>query len=379
MTGRIPVEIVRIIEILEAHGHEAYLVGGCVRDRLLGCLPADYDVCTSALPEEMKSCFAGRCKVFETGIRHGTLTVLYKGVPCEVTTFRLDGNYTDGRHPDSVVFASRVEEDLSRRDFTINAMASAHGALIDPFGGRSDLANGFIRSVGDARDRFSEDALRILRALRFASRLDFRIEHLTENALRAEKDRLSRVSRERIASELTGIVMGKAAERITREYADVIAAAIPHPAVVSDILPFDEVIRLAALCVNSEDAVRSLKLSNRRRDAILSLITNMDRALPSDEQEALRLLQTMGSNSAYLLCQLRGDQNAAQCIKDAQKSGVPYQVRALAVNGTDLLNIDVPREQIGKTLEKILSLVIGGKLSNKKAEILNAVRQDIPA
>ena len=188
---------------LEAAGFPAFAVGGCVRDHVLGFTPHDYDICTAATPEEMQRVFQNE-RTIETGLKHGTLTVLLAGMPLEITTFRVDGAYSDGRHPDSVRFTARVEDDLARRDFTINAMAYSPAAgLVDPFGGQEDCKAGIIRCVGDPAARFGEDALRILRALRFSARLGFPIEDATARAIRDGKAQLCHVSRERIAVELT--------------------------------------------------------------------------------------------------------------------------------------------------------------------------------
>lgn len=217
-----------VLERLKESGHEAYVVGGCVRDALLGREPKDWDVCTGALPEEMQRIFAD-CHVIETGLKHGTLTVMYDHEPYEVTTFRMDGEYTDHRHPDEVIFVEDVVEDLARRDFTVNAMAwRPETGLVDAFGGRQDLQDGIIRCVGDAVRRFDEDALRIMRALRFAAVYGFSIEEKTAQAIHDMKDTLRNVAAERIRAELAKLLCGEGAGRILREYRDVIFTIIPQ-------------------------------------------------------------------------------------------------------------------------------------------------------
>ena len=182
MKIQIPAAAQEIVEKLCEHGYEAYLVGGCVRDMLLGREPGDWDITTSAKPEEVKAVFR---RTVDTGIKHGTVTVMMGKEGYEVTTFRIDGDYTDGRHPDSVTFTPDLIEDLKRRDFTINAMAyNRDRGLVDAFGGRKDLEDGVIRCVGAAEERFTEDALRILRAIRFSAQLGFEIEEHTENAIK---------------------------------------------------------------------------------------------------------------------------------------------------------------------------------------------------
>ena len=223
----LPRTVENLIARLEQAGYSAYAVGGCVRDSLLSLQPHDWDLCTSALPEQMLEVFRGE-HVAETGLKHGTLTVIVGHVPYEITTFRTDGNYTDHRHPDSVSFVKDVAGDLSRRDFTVNAMAySARTGLVDLFGGQEDLARRVIRCVGVPRERFREDALRILRALRFASVFDFSLDPETEDALRTLAPTLENVAAERIREELLKLLCGPGAGRILRAFPDVLSVIIP--------------------------------------------------------------------------------------------------------------------------------------------------------
>ena len=223
----LPRTVENLIARLEQAGYSAYAVGGCVRDSLLSLQPHDWDLCTSALPEQMLEVFRGE-HVAETGLKHGTLTVIVGHVPYEITTFRTDGNYTDHRHPDSVSFVKDVAGDLSRRDFTVNAMAySDRTGLVDLFGGQEDLARRVIRCVGVPRERFREDALRILRALRFASVFDFSLDPETEEALRALAPTLENVAAERIREELLKLLCGPGAGRILRAFPDVLSVIIP--------------------------------------------------------------------------------------------------------------------------------------------------------
>ena len=223
----LPLPVSDLITRLEQAGYSAYAVGGCVRDSLLSLEPHDWDLCTSALPEEMLEVFRGE-HVAETGLRHGTLTVILNHVPYEITTFRTDGAYTDHRHPDSVSFVRDVAGDLARRDFTVNAMAwSDRTGLVDLFGGQEDLARGVIRCVGVPRERFREDALRILRALRFASVYDFSLDPETEAALRELAPTLENVAAERIREELFKLLCGPGVGRILRAFPDVLSVIIP--------------------------------------------------------------------------------------------------------------------------------------------------------
>ena len=200
MTIQIPQKVSSIIHTLQQHGHEAYAVGGCVRDSLLGRIPNDWDITTSAKPEEVKALFH---RTIDTGIQHGTVTVMIEKEGFEVTTYRIDGEYTDSRHPKEVIFTPDLKEDLRRRDFTINAMAyNEEQGLVDCFGGREDLEQHIIRCVGNAEERFTEDALRILRALRFAAQLGCSVEEDTMSAIRKLAPTLANISAERIQAEL---------------------------------------------------------------------------------------------------------------------------------------------------------------------------------
>ncbi len=225
---QIPPHAERILTLLNQAGYKAYVVGGCVRDALLSKTPKDWDICTSALPDEMERVFQG-FRVVETGLKHGTLTVVLDGIPYEITTFRVDGAYTDHRHPDGVTFVTDVREDLARRDFTVNAMAyhPAEG-LIDAFGGQEDLRRGVIRCVGQPEERFREDALRILRALRFASVYGFTIDEETAKAAHELKETLSLVAAERIRAELGKLLCGQGCGNILRAYRDILGQILPQ-------------------------------------------------------------------------------------------------------------------------------------------------------
>lgn len=227
---RVPDGARSIVMGLRYANHDAYVVGGCVRDSLLGIKPKDWDICTSATPEEMKEYFSrNHIKTIDTGLKHGTITVLLEGGErYEVTTFRVDGNYSDNRHPDRVEFVESIAKDLSRRDFTINAMAFNSAGLIDPFHGREDLERGVITCVGNPDHRFQEDALRILRALRFASTYGFKIDDKTAQSIHNNKDKLCNIAAERIQSELCKMLQGKGILNVLLEYSDVITAIIPE-------------------------------------------------------------------------------------------------------------------------------------------------------
>ncbi len=223
-----PDYILKAMDILRLNGHSAYAVGGCVRDSVMGRTPNDWDMTTSATPEEMKRAFDG-FRIFPTGVKHGTITVIISSHPIEITTMRIDGDYSDSRHPESVSFTEKIEEDLSRRDFTVNAMAySPETGLVDPFGGRLDTERKIIRCVGNPDKRFHEDALRILRAIRFASVLGFGIEKDTAASIIKNRSLLSGISKERIRTELIKLLCGQNVEKVLLEFKQVIFEIIPE-------------------------------------------------------------------------------------------------------------------------------------------------------
>ena len=356
--ANIPTSIETLLDALRAAGYEAYPVGGCVRDSLMGRAPADWDLCTSALPAQTEAVFAGY-RLIETGLKHGTVAVLTDMGPVEITTFRTDGAYADGRHPDAVTFVPDVREDLARRDFTVNAMALApDGTVLDPFGGRADLAAGIIRCVGEPDARFHEDGLRILRALRFASKLDFAIEPATAQCVLADRALLDGISRERVLSELKGLLMGPGAGRVLRDFAPVIFQVIPelaaadgfeqhnpyhihdvwtHTTMAVDAAPRDEVLRLTMLLhdvakpekfftdengaghfyghaqagAETADAVlRRLKCDNDTRRTVVTLIDNHDIQPPQTPRAMRRLLAKVGEERVrQLIACWRADQS----------------------------------------------------------------------
>lgn len=342
-----------ILNRLTAAGFQAYAVGGCVRDSLLGTVPGDWDICTSALPEETEACFSD-LRVVETGLKYGTVTVIFQGVPYEITTFRSDGNYLDHRRPQQVNFVRTLKEDLLRRDFTINAMAVGLDEEIqDPFGGRQDLTDGIIRCVGDPDTRFTEDALRILRGLRFASRLGFSIAPETAAAMERNKNLLSYVSGERIYKELTGILIGTYAQSVLEQYGGVLAAVLPEIQPSMGFLqrnPFhnrdvwqhtlealgksrpDPIVRWALLlhdlgkpdCFTLDDRgighfyghpQRSMELAEqildrfhgdkKTRDTICLLVRDHDREAPATIKNARRWIARYGRDNVRLLLEVK--------------------------------------------------------------------------
>ncbi len=384
----LPSPVARALQMLETAGFSAYVVGGCVRDWVLGIPPHDFDICTSAIPEEMKKVFRDE-RTIETGIQHGTLTVLMEGEPLEITTFRLDGEYLDGRHPSSVAFTRKIEEDLSRRDFTVNAMAYSPGeGLCDPFGGQEDCRAGIIRCVGEPERRFTEDALRILRALRFSARLDFPIEPETAKAIFQLKENLEKISKERIAAELTGLLMGQRAEVILDIFWDVAAFVLPALTEKKQVnlsllsqAPRDPALRWAALlgmcdgeaiaCAQKARAtLQMLKMPVKLQENVAALIAHRDfRVAPETLQE---LLMRLGPENALGFLQLyygkeKMLQEALQRLIDENAC---YSLKQLQVNGKDLAALGLRGPQIGETLNRLLLRVVRGETENKKEALL---------
>ncbi len=430
----IPEPVKCIMEALEAHGHAAHCVGGCVRDSLLGREPGDWDVATSALPEETMALFSGRAA--PTGLRHGTVTVREGALSVEVTTFRTDGRYTDGRRPDSVAFTHSLRDDLSRRDYTVNAMGlDLQGTLTDPFGGQKDLKNRLLRCVGKPEERFQEDALRILRGLRLAAVLDFALEEETARGLRACRNLLCGVAAERIQVELTKLLCGPAAAEILREFPEVVGAVVPEllPMVGFDQhsryhcydvwehtlhalheVPAEPILRWAVLlhdvakprCYTRDergghfyghptvsagmaDAIlRRLKFDKATREAVIMLVLWHDREIPRTEKSIRRALRKLGEERLRELTEVKRADNLGQApayrarLKDVEQIQRMMEdllardecisLQQLAVNGRDMLALGLRGSEIGEALEELLSAVVDGDLPNQRAALLCA-------
>ena len=399
MEWMLPDPVREALERLERAGWAAYTVGGCVRDRVLGMEPHDYDICTSAKPDDMKRVFAGEHWV-ETGLRHGTLTVILDHMPLEITTFRQDGEYLDGRHPASVRFTARVEEDLSRRDFTINAMAySPKMGLIDPFGGREDCRRRLIRCVGEPERRFAEDALRILRALRFSSRLGFPIEPETARALMEGKERLNQISRERIAAELTGLLLGEHAGSTLLSFPAVIRTVLPglsedawaRTAQRVDKLPRDEILRWAGLLMSvagggegARAALLGLKMPTRVTEAVSQLVKWQDAPLTADNMqemlmrlgpERLRQLLLLQRANARAEGKERADQALFEKLDALIQENACCTLGQLAVNGRDAAGLGFRGEEIGRALNELLLRVVRGEAANDRETLLAELKK----
>ena len=400
MTIRMDEGAAELLDTLHRAGYAAYVVGGCVRDSLLGLTPHDWDLCTSALPQQGMELF-GAEKCIPTGLQHGTVTVKQGGGLYEITTFRTEGAYTDGRHPDEVHFVPDVREDLARRDFTINAMAyNAKEGLIDPFGGQADLQSGILRAVGVPRQRFTEDALRILRLYRFAARFGFAIDPPTAQAAQELCAHLDCVSVERIEEELAKLLSAPAPAAYLDEKIlgvvlpelspEALAAAKP----VVDACPAGEralPVRLAALLLSlGEDGIRRtlrrLRCSNACIEETAVLVREAVPGVPvSLNIYARRLLgkynlctvQRLAALGTALQPEHAADFAAlSELAEQLDADGVCCRVSQLAVNGRDLMAAGVPAGPgIRKVLEALLDGVIREEYPNERQALLAAVQQ----
>lgn len=422
----IPPQVDNILERLSENGREAYAVGGCVRDSLLGLTPNDWDVATSALPEETERIFAD-LRVIETGLKHGTVTVLCGGMPVEVTTFRVDGTYSDGRHPDDVSFTRNLKDDLARRDFTVNALAfNKKEGVVDCFGGRQDLADGVIRCVGDPDMRFREDGLRILRALRFSSVLGFSVEKKTAESALRNRNLLDRIAGERIQSELTKLLCGCAAADVLREYREIAAQFIPE---IRPMFGFDQhnphhsydvwehtihcveavepepVLRMTMFLhdigkpdcftqgpdgvghfyghpAKSAEIARGilnrLRFDKKTSGTVLMLVRNHDLPLFPEERCLRRRLNLLGERNLRLLVRVEEADAKSKAAPDGEylaslravpaaldkmlEQGQCFRLEDLAVHGGDLLRAGMPE---GTAVGETLQVLLNAVLDGK--------------
>ena len=386
---------------LHAAGHAAYAVGGCVRDSLLGQTPHDWDLCTSATPEQVLELF-GEAHCIPTGLQHGTVTVKHGGELYEITTFRTEGAYSDGRHPDHVAFVPDVKEDLARRDFTINAMAyNAEEGLIDPFGGQNDLAAGIVRAVGEPQRRFEEDALRILRLYRFAARFGFAIDPATGQAARALCRHLDCVSEERIAEELSRLLAAPApgayleAEVLAVIFPELDAAELPESRRILDALEpgMEHVpVRLAALLcplgeAGARAALKRLKCSNALTGTVATLVREAAAGMPGaaltlTARRFLSRYDLATITDLTALCSARHPEQAEAFAALQQEAARLVETNAccrinqLAVNGRDLMDAGIrPGPGLRRVLDALLEQVLTGQLPNEKAALLATAAQ----
>lgn len=413
-----------VLNALDSAGIRAWIVGGSVRDLLRGETPHDWDIAAAALPEEIKTALRD-FRLIETGIQHGTVTVLSGGVPIEVTACRGEGPYRDMRHPDSVSFNRCLEEDLARRDFTMNALAYAPSeGLIDLYGGMQDIEAGVIRCIRRPEDRFQEDALRILRALRFASVMGYRIETETAAAIHRFAGNLKAISVERCAAELSRLILGAHATEVLLAYADVIAVILPviqpmrgfyhraehggdlwyHSAKSLACAPEKLAVRLALLlrdCAKpvtqrcgedhpghaergaalTETALRNLKLPSGLIQSTATLVRYHSALPAADRSSLLRALNLLGRETLFDLIDMReadrashGEdtsdiENLREKTKELTTCGACYQLSQLALKGDDLKAWGYSGREMGEVLQKLLDAVIDGKCENTRGAL----------
>lgn len=414
MDIKIPAPVEQIIRQLNQQGYEAYIVGGCVRDMLLCREPEDWDITTSAIPSQVKEIFR---RTIDTGIQHGTVTVMKGGTGYEVTTYRIDGEYRDCRHPDSVSFTPNLTEDLKRRDFTVNAMAcNGSGVIVDEFGGREDIKRRVIRCVGRPMDRFSEDALRILRAIRFSAQLDFSIEKETYEAIRVIAPNLAMVSKERIQAELTKLLLSSHPERMAMVYETGISHYVSgafHEAYgagapgggrtatgASSLVPFIPTaipplkhLRWAAFLrgISPEQAVavlKDLKLDNDTVYRVKTLVGLLNRKL-EPHKPALRRVMSPLEPGLYdellglkMVLSASGVPESADTLKEIRRisreirrDGDCLTFKTLALSGNDLMEAGVkPGREVGQTLERLLELVLDDPGRNTREYLLQHLK-----
>ena len=430
----LPSQVNLALSMLNGAGYEAFVVGGAVRDSVMGVEPGDWDITTSALPHQTKELFKDY-KTIDTGLKHGTLTIIINHTPFEVTTYRIDGEYGDNRHPESVEFTQSLESDLARRDFTINALAyNPRVGLVDFYDGQAHIYNSIIRTVGDPVKRFEEDGLRIMRALRFSSVLGFKIEEETAKAIHQCKNLLKNISAERIAVELTKLVCGKNAFNVLMEFGDVLSVFIPEiaPAIgfkqygkkhaydvwehichTVDTIPNDKVLRLTMLLhdlgkipthkINengdstfknhatiggemAKEILTRLRLDKKTINRVSFLVSYHDFE-PVATKKALKIhLKTKTPDDIRTLLIIKKSDRGALSedyrdisqptaqnllwLEEIEKNNECCNISQLAITGKDLLQAGLQGEAIGEALEKALIAVIDEKVANNKTDLL---------
>jgi len=422
----IPEQVKTALKTLSDAGFEAYIVGGCVRDYLLGRIPNDYDITTNALPEQTRSLF-GRYKCIDVGIQHGTVAVIIDKMQLEITTYRIDGEYSDKRHPESVTFSSDLKDDLSRRDFTVNALAcDSSGCIVDCFDGRGDIERQIIRCVGEAEKRFDEDALRIMRAVRFASQLGFSIASETEKQIFALKDTLKMISAERLRAELDKLICGRSACDILTKYHEIPGVFIPEILKITEYdrarssdawnrtaksvtaAPKDIPVRLALLfhdiavpeCLTTEPdktgrftehsekgaqmagvILKRLKYDNKTLKAVTTLVKYHDVRMNTRRDikhvmseigtelffRLLDMQRALESAAAHSFGNLQYIQETADSIIDGNEC---LSVKELCIDGSSLMKAGFKGSEIGNALNAVLNAVLDGELENSSDRLL---------
>ncbi len=404
----IPDFILQILTKIESANHRAYVVGGCVRDSLMGKTPSDWDIATSAEPLEIQNIFCDRT-VIPTGIKHGTVTVLANNSPVEITTFRIDGKYSDSRHPESVIFSKTLDEDLRRRDFTINAMAfNPRTGIVDLFDGQKDLKSKIIRTVGVPSERFSEDALRIMRAIRFSAVLGFEIEKETSAAMFDLRHLLSNIASERITSELNKIFLSQNASRVLAEFFPIFSPRVFRAETSADInidvfeplnlcspsLP----LRLAIFLICSarmlnlsapetaEVFFSSLRFDSKTARGCRAILENIGteisfERIPLRKQVSLmgfELVQNLVEAQSALNLTVPENLRKAKAMLDAiKKENDCCHIKSLDLSGSDLMSaFGFSGKTVGKALDFLLDAVINEKCENKKTELVEYLKNN---
>ncbi|MDW5299710.1 MAG: CCA tRNA nucleotidyltransferase [Sedimentibacter sp.] len=399
-----PCEVEKALNILNSNGFEAYIVGGCVRDAILGAVPSDWDITTSAKPDEIINCFKDY-RTIETGLKHGTVTVVINHMHMEITTYRIDGKYSDNRRPDTVLYTDKISMDLKRRDFTVNALAYNCDGIVDLFGGINDIEKKTIKCVGDPDERFNEDGLRILRALRFASVLCFNIEENTSKRIHENKNLLNNISCERINSEFCKLVLGKNFNKIMLEYKDVIEVFIPSIKKLNKedwkqkinsmaMVPNDLILKFTLLFYKIDDIeniLTRLKNDNVTIKNVRLLTLNIDEEVLPTPINVKRWLNKIGYDNLNQLfnvkkavvksfdksneTELENLEKAELLMNEAVKQRQCFSLKTLAINGKDLLEAGIAEgEQLGEILDEILDKVIEGKLENQKSVLMDYIK-----
>lgn len=438
---QIPEKAKIIFQLLENSGYECYLVGGCVRDMLMGKTPHDIDITTNATPEEIKEVF-NDYHTLDIGAKHGTITVMLEKEAVEITTYRKESAYTDGRHPDSVTFTRNINDDLSRRDFTCNAIAyNPSSGIVDPFGGRDDIENKTLRCVGIAEERFREDSLRILRGLRFASVLGFNIDCSTQKAMYDCRELIKIVSPERIFAEITKLLCGQNAGDIIAEYSDILAVILPeikdmkgfeqhnfhhiynvlnHTAKVVDSVYPAVPLRLAALfhdcgkpdCFSldkngvghfyshasisarkADEALTRLRCDNATREKVVKLVKIHDSPIEPDSKVIKKKLQKYGEEIFFDLIKLQRADNMGlstdylyrqetytkleEIARQIIEENQCFSLKDLAVNGRDMIALGLKGKDIDTALDELLKAVMEEKCANDKESLMSYYHSNV--
>ena len=380
----IPHHVQNVLDTLNKTGHEAYVVGGCVRDSIMGRQPNDWDVCTSASPQETKECFSNH-QTIDIGMKHGTVGVIFQMkdsgcIDCfdtyydvvEITTYRIDGEYKDSRHPDEVQFTKKIEEDLARRDFTMNAIAyNPADGYVDPYGGQEDIEREEIKTVGNPEQRFEEDALRIMRGLRFAAQLGFQIEETTAEAMQRLVDTVQKVSAERVQTELGKLVAGSFVDRVMAEHGGTLEIAVPGIRCVPVAhLPNIKTVRLAKLFpAEAEQHMRNLRMDRKTTAEVAALARLFAGKEPENKIAVKRCIRAEGLEIATLYMEALGRKKE---IDEIVENNECCTVEQLDISGRDLIEMGIKDgREIGATLERMLDAVIEGRVENERGKLFD--------